>query len=49
MESLRRKFKALYGLHKPTRCAGMPAHVALATAVKQLIDVCSSSSHPPCS
>ncbi|KAE9138439.1 hypothetical protein PF005_g2240 [Phytophthora fragariae] len=42
MESLRRKFKALYGLHKPTGCADMPAHVALAKDVKKLIDEASS-------
>ncbi|KAE8988267.1 hypothetical protein PF011_g19237 [Phytophthora fragariae] len=42
MESLHRNFKALYGLHKPTGCAYMPAHVALAKDVKKLIDEASS-------
>nr|KAE8944721.1 hypothetical protein PF009_g5606 [Phytophthora fragariae] len=42
LESLRRKFKSLYGLHKPTGCADIPAHVALAKAVKKLIDEASS-------
>nr|KAE8948028.1 hypothetical protein PF009_g2368 [Phytophthora fragariae] len=52
MESLRRKFKALYGLHKPTGCADMPAHVALAKDVKKLIDEASSvfvTTHLDCS
>ncbi|KAF1786089.1 hypothetical protein GQ600_26430 [Phytophthora cactorum] len=42
MESLRRKFKSLYGLHKPTGCADMPVHVGLAKEVKRLVDEASS-------
>ncbi|EGZ05172.1 hypothetical protein PHYSODRAFT_534607, partial [Phytophthora sojae] len=37
-ESLRRKFKVLYGARKPTGVADMPPHVKQAKLLKQAID-----------
>ncbi|ETK93189.1 hypothetical protein L915_03581, partial [Phytophthora nicotianae] len=42
IESLRRKFKALYGMKKPSGNANIPGHVRLAKDVKKLIDEASS-------
>ncbi|KAG6580368.1 uncharacterized protein IUM83_15103 [Phytophthora cinnamomi] len=36
MESLHRKFKSLYSLHKPFGYVSMPAHVALAKDINNL-------------
>ncbi|KAE8973910.1 hypothetical protein PR003_g25645 [Phytophthora rubi] len=41
-ESLRRKFKGLYGMRKTTGNPNIPAHVRLAKDVKKLIDEASS-------
>jgi hypothetical protein len=38
MDSLRRKFKALYSMRKPTRTAEMPPHIEKAKVAKQAID-----------
>ncbi|KAK1942398.1 hypothetical protein P3T76_005897 [Phytophthora citrophthora] len=42
MESLRRKFKGLYGTRKLTSNRNIPTHVRLAKEVKKLIDEASS-------